>query len=149
MGLAIGAETDAPKPSGCFSTTTATTYRGLSAGAKGPNQARQIVPGPGSAVPVSPAPLGLGGDPTLAAVPACTTSCISWFSSAAVEGLIGWPSFCGAVFVTVEPSAATTFCTRYGLGTTPLLAIVAPTIAIWSGVASMLNCPNASRPWSI
>ena len=39
MALAIGAETEAPKPLGCFSTTTATTKRGLFAGAKHTNQA--------------------------------------------------------------------------------------------------------------
>ena len=34
MAFAIGAETEAPKPFGCFSTTTETTKRGLFAGAK-------------------------------------------------------------------------------------------------------------------
>ena len=53
------------------------------------------------------------------------------------------------VEATVEPSAATIFCTRYGFGWTPLSAIVAATSAICSGVASMLNWPNASRPESI
>ena len=45
-------------------------------------------------------------------VPAWTTSCIIWLSSAAVCGLITRPSICGVVLVTVEPSAATIFCTR-------------------------------------
>ena len=81
-------------------------------------------------------------------VPPWTTSCIIWFSSAAVCGLITRPSICGVVLVTVEPSGATIFCTRYGFGSTPLFAIVAATSAIWSGVASMLYCPNASRPES-
>src|SRR5690242_18131985 len=108
-----------------------------------------MLPSPSSAVPVLPATFRPAGNPTLAAVPPWTTSCIIWFSSAAVCGLTAWPRVCGVVFVTVDPSAATTFCTRYGFGRTPLLAIVAPTSAIWSGVASMLYCPNASRPESI
>ena len=39
MALAIGAEIEPPKPFGCFSTTTATTYCGLVAGAKQTNHA--------------------------------------------------------------------------------------------------------------
>src|SRR5579859_6283080 len=81
-------------------------------------------------------------------VPPWTTETIIWFSSAALCGLIARPRFDGVVALIVDPSGATIFWTRYGFGTMPPLATVAATIAIWRGVATMLNWPNASRPGS-
>src|SRR5579871_7074250 len=107
-----------------------------------------MLPRLSSAVPVFPATLRLDGNPTPAAVPPWTTSCIIWVSSAAVFALMGRCQVLGEVALTSEPSGAVIFWTRYGVGSLPWFAMVEATSAICSGVTSILYWPNARRPTS-
>ena len=101
-----------------------------------------------SAVPVLPATT-TPGICACVPVPACTTSTIMFFSSPAVDGFVAVPQH-----VRVEPldrpsrPARRTCLISVGRISTPPFATAAATIAICSGVVSILSWPNASRPGS-
>src|SRR6202795_4001483 len=100
-----------------------------------------------SAVPVLPA-TWTPGIAAAVPVPPWTTATIIWVRVAAVSGLIALPRVPGLVFLTVAPPWVVIFWTTYGLGTIPPFAPVDATMAIWSGVASIVHWPKARRPGS-
>ncbi|GAA3084347.1 hypothetical protein GCM10020254_30930 [Streptomyces goshikiensis] len=142
-----------PRRAEASSTTTATATAGKGAScalAQEMNQAYGVpaLPTPCWAVPVLP-PTVAPGIAALRPVPSSTTFTISSCSRSAVAGLMARPRPRRSPRRTCEPSAWVVRSTRYGDSTSPPLATAAATIAIWSGVAVVLNCPMAeSASWS-
>ncbi len=99
-------------------------------------------------MPVLPATV-TPGIAALVPVPALTTPCIAVFSSSAVCLLITVDCSLGSIRLVSRPSGSTTLSQICGFISTPPLATVAATSAIWRGVASSRSWPIATRPMSI
>ena len=121
---------------------------GLSAGANAMKPVSFSPSLPVSAVPVLPA-TSMPEICAAVAVPASTTATIIGVRAAAVDAFITRRISSGRVREITFPSGATMRSTTCGSMRTPPFAIVATTIAIWSGVTSSRSWPKASRPGSI
>ncbi len=151
MVLAIGAATRPPVASEPrsppFSTSTATAYWRSpgwgTAGAKPTNHACGCRPSATWAVPVLPATW----IPSICAavpVPWSTTPIMRSRTVWATSGVTGVRATSGWVLSTTLPSTSRIWSTTWGRICWPPLAMVAATIAIWSGDTDTSACPMAA-----